>query len=371
MEGASIWEVPSSSVGCFLWRMASYIWQLPSDQVPNRGKIFPHGEYKWPACLLQRNDAVRLQTRYNNMFVTLGNYSVGRLLGSGTYGIVCAAYDCEGHPFAIKSIHVGRRKATTRVVAANHEVTVMKAINKHKNCIRLHEVIETSDTIHLVMELAEGGDLRDYLNTHGPQTEDEARSIFTQILSAVQHAHKQNYVHRDLKLDNILLDCSGNIKVADWGFACRWSAQTQLQDAVGSLHYAAPEVLQQLPYQGPEIDCWSLGVILYALVTATLPFMVCADEENENALRERIIHGDFAVPASVSTCCASLIRNLLETDPKRRFGLDDVMLHPWITGVITPTRTRYRAATPRANARHTAVNKVQTTQDPHTCTLQS
>lgn len=260
----------------------------------------------------------------------LGQYSLRRKLGSGAYGEVHLAESHDGQLVAIKSIHVGRRCGPTNRQRVSNETSTMRLL-RHKNIIALKEIIETSDCIHVVMEYANGGDIRSYLNTSGPLPETQARSVFGQLLSAVRLAHQRGVVHRDLKLDNILLDSLGEIKLADWGLAAKWSPESRLTEFVGSAHYAAPEIILQRPYVGPEADCWSLGVILYGLVAATLPFNSHrADPSSDPELRRQICGAIYPQPPDISPSCASLIAGLLTVDSHRRFTVDDAAQHPWM-----------------------------------------
>ncbi|KAM8831443.1 MAP/microtubule affinity-regulating kinase 3-like isoform 2-T2 [Spinachia spinachia] len=205
------------------------------------------------------------------------------------------------------------------------EVRIMKILN-HPNIVKLFEVIETEKTLYLVMEYASGGEVFDYLVAHGRMKEKEARAKFRQIVSAVQYCHQRHIVHRDLKAENLLLDADMNIKIADFGFSNEFTVGGKLDTFCGSPPYAAPELFQGKKYDGPEVDVWSLGVILYTLVSGSLPF----DGQNLKELRERVLRGKYRIPFYMSTDCESLLKRFLVLNPGKRGTLEVIMRDRWI-----------------------------------------
>ncbi|XP_035769960.1 MAP/microtubule affinity-regulating kinase 4 [Neolamprologus brichardi] len=205
------------------------------------------------------------------------------------------------------------------------EVRIMKTLN-HPNIVQLFEVIETEKTLYLIMEYASGGEVFDYLVAHGRMKEKEARAKFRQIVSAVHYCHQKNIVHRDLKAENLLLDADSNIKIADFGFSNEFMTGNKLDTFCGSPPYAAPELFQGKKYDGPEVDIWSLGVILYTLVSGSLPF----DGQNLKELRERVLRGKYRVPFYMSTDCEGILRRFLVLNPTKRCSLEQIMKDKWI-----------------------------------------
>ncbi|KPP74318.1 MAP/microtubule affinity-regulating kinase 3-like [Scleropages formosus] len=201
----------------------------------------------------------------------------------------------------------------------------MKILN-HPNIVKLFEVIETEKTLYLVMEYASGGEVFDYLVAHGRMKEKEARAKFRQIVSAVQYCHQKHIVHRDLKAENLLLDADMNIKIADFGFSNEFTLGNKLDTFCGSPPYAAPELFQGKKYDGPEVDVWSLGVILYTLVSGSLPF----DGQNLKELRERVLRGKYRIPFYMSTDCENLLKRFLVLNPTKRGTLEQIMKDRWI-----------------------------------------
>nr|XP_020013274.1 MAP/microtubule affinity-regulating kinase 3 isoform X5 [Castor canadensis]XP_020013275.1 MAP/microtubule affinity-regulating kinase 3 isoform X5 [Castor canadensis] len=176
------------------------------------------------------------------------------------------------------------------------------------------------------MEYASGGEVFDYLVAHGRMKEKEARAKFRQIVSAVQYCHQKRIVHRDLKAENLLLDADMNIKIADFGFSNEFTVGSKLDTFCGSPPYAAPELFQGKKYDGPEVDVWSLGVILYTLVSGSLPF----DGQNLKELRERVLRGKYRIPFYMSTDCENLLKRFLVLNPVKRGTLEQIMKDRWI-----------------------------------------
>ncbi|XP_064185216.1 serine/threonine-protein kinase MARK2-like isoform X7 [Anguilla rostrata] len=177
------------------------------------------------------------------------------------------------------------------------------------------------------MEYASGGEVFDYLVAHGRMKEKEARAKFRQIVSAVQYCHQKCIVHRDLKAENLLLDADMNIKIADFGFSNEFTLGNKLDTFCGSPPYAAPELFQGKKYDGPEVDVWSLGVILYTLVSGSLPF----DGQNLKELRERVLRGKYRIPFYMSTDCENLLKKFLILNPSKRGSLEQqIMRDRWM-----------------------------------------
>nr|XP_042900944.1 MAP/microtubule affinity-regulating kinase 3 isoform X1 [Parasteatoda tepidariorum] len=196
----------------------------------------------------------------------------------------------------------------------------------HPNIVKLFQVIETEKTLYLVMEYASGGEVFDYLVAHGRMKEKEARAKFRQIVSAVQYCHQKRIIHRDLKAENLLLDGEMNIKIADFGFSNEFVPGQKLDTFCGSPPYAAPELFQGKKYDGPEVDVWSLGVILYTLVSGSLPF----DGANLKELRERVLRGKYRIPFYMSTDCENLLKKFLVLNPSKRASLEAIMKDKWM-----------------------------------------
>ncbi|XP_045066227.1 MAP/microtubule affinity-regulating kinase 3-like isoform X2 [Coregonus clupeaformis] len=247
----------------------------------------------------------------------IGNYRLLKTIGKGNFAKVkLARHILTGREVAIKIIDKTQLNPTS-LQKLFREVRIMKILN-HPNIVKLFEVIETEKTLYLVMEYASGGEVFDYLVAHGRMKEKEARAKFRQIVSAVQYCHQKKIVHRDLKAENLLLDADMNIKIADFGFSNEFTMGSKLDTFCGSPPYAAPELFQGKKYDGPEVDVWSLGVILYTLVSGSLPF----DGQNLKELRERVLRGKYRIPFYMSTDCENLLKRFLVLNPSKRGTLE-------------------------------------------------
>uniref|UniRef100_A0A3Q2VAY5 non-specific serine/threonine protein kinase n=1 Tax=Haplochromis burtoni TaxID=8153 RepID=A0A3Q2VAY5_HAPBU len=251
----------------------------------------------------------------------IGNYRLLKTIGKGNFAKVKLAR----HILTGREVLFIMKCKFCFFFQLFREVRIMKGLN-HPNIVQLFEVIETDKTLYLVMEYASGGEVFDYLVSHGRMKEVEARAKFRQIVSAVHYCHTKNIVHRDLKAENLLLDADANIKIADFGFSNEFTLGNKLDTFCGSPPYAAPELFQGKKYDGPEVDVWSLGVILYTLVSGSLPF----DGQNLKELRERVLRGKYRVPFYMSTDCEGILRRFLVLNPAKRCTLEQVMKDKWI-----------------------------------------
>uniref|UniRef100_A0A8D2QT07 non-specific serine/threonine protein kinase n=1 Tax=Zosterops lateralis melanops TaxID=1220523 RepID=A0A8D2QT07_ZOSLA len=262
----------------------------------------------------------------------IGNYRLLKTIGKGNFAKVkLARHILTGREVAIKIIDKTQLNPTSL-----QKVLMTECLSF---LVKLFEVIETEKTLYLIMEYASGGEVFDYLVAHGRMKEKEARAKFRQVcitflyvsfpltpVSAVQYCHQKHIVHRDLKAENLLLDADMNIKIADFGFSNEFTVGNKLDTFCGSPPYAAPELFQGKKYDGPEVDVWSLGVILYTLVSGSLPF----DGQNLKELRERVLRGKYRIPFYMSTDCENLLKRFLVLNPTKRGTLEQIMKDRWI-----------------------------------------
>ena len=192
----------------------------------------------------------------------------------------------------------------------------------------LYEVVEQEDNYVLIMEHASGGELLHYIRNADKHRlkETEARRLFRQIVSAVDYCHKNFLIHRDIKPENILLDANCDVKIIDFGFSREFTPEMQLDSFIGSPHYAAPELLQGIKYSGPEVDRWSLGILLYVMICGKQPFK----HPDMKVLYAKITKGEYEMPDHVSAEAADLIASLLQLDPHKRASMEIVRNHKWL-----------------------------------------
>ncbi|KAL7012969.1 hypothetical protein ACKWTF_015120 [Chironomus riparius] len=264
-------------------------------------------------------------TRWRPAEEQIGKYRLLKTIGKGNFAKVkLAKHVPTGKEVAIKIIDKTQLNPTS-LQKLFREVRIMKMLD-HPNIVKLFQVIQTDKTLYLVMEYASGGEVFDYLVMHGRMKEKEARAKFRQIVSAVQYLHQKRIIHRDLKAENLLLDSEMNIKIADFGFSNEFTPGNKLDTFCGSPPYAAPELFQGRKYDGPEVDVWSLGVILYTLVSGSLPF----DGTTLRELRERVLRGKYRIPFYISTDCENLLRKFLVLNPAKRASLEQIMKDKWM-----------------------------------------
>ncbi|KAM4582809.1 NUAK family SNF1-like kinase 2 [Fundulus diaphanus] len=274
-----------------------------------------------PSQLPAKRQAVKRHHHKHNL---KHRYEFLETLGKGTYGKVKKAKERSGRLVAVKSIRKEKIKDEQDLIHIRREIEIMSSLC-HPHVITIYEVFENKDKIVIVMEYASQGDLYDYICDKKNLSEREARHFFRQLVSAVHYCHQNGIVHRDLKLENILLDGNGNVKIADFGLSNLYHGDEFLQTFCGSPLYASPEIVNGRPYHGPEVDTWSLGVLLYTLVHGTMPF----DGLNHKILVQQISTGNYRKPSKPSDACG-LIRWMLMVNPERRATIEEVAGHWWL-----------------------------------------
>ena len=196
----------------------------------------------------------------------------------------------------------------------------------HPFICRLYEMVPMTNHYYMLFEYIEGGQMLDYIVAHGSLKERHARKFARGIASALDYCHRNNVVHRDLKIENIMINEKGDVKIIDFGLSNLYAPKHLLKTYCGSLYFAAPELLSAKPYIGPEVDIWSFGVVLYVLVCGKVPF----DDQSVSVLHEKIKKGNVEYPNFLSRECISLLSRMLVVDPARRATLYEICSHPWL-----------------------------------------
>lgn len=257
--------------------------------------------------------------------VKIGHYILGNTLGTGTFGKVkIGEHQLTKHKVAVKILNRQKIRSLDVVGKIRREIQNLKLF-RHPHIIKLYQVISTPTDIFMIMEYVSGGELFDYIVKNGKLQEHEARRFFQQIISGVDYCHRHMIVHRDLKPENLLLDHNRHVKIADFGLSNMMLDGEFLRTSCGSPNYAAPEVISGKLYAGPEVDIWSCGVILYALLCGTLPF----DDEHVPTLFRKIKSGIFAIPEYLNKSVISLLCQMLQVDPLKRATIEEIKKHDW------------------------------------------
>lgn len=289
-------------------------------------------------------------------------FTFGKTIGQGSMGKVKLAQNAEtGQTVAVKIVpryseslmaqvadyHFARKAGDKSVPRPPIDVeydeqrdmrivreAFMLQLLKHDNIVELHDFVVTENYYFLIFEYVPGKQLLDFVVTKGRMHANMARQVLTQILQAIKHCHDNSVVHRDLKIENVMMHQlpSGdvNVKVLDFGLGNVYRRDKLLQTFCGSLYFAAPELLQAQPYTGPEVDIWSIGVIAYVLLCGTVPF----DDANLATLHGKIKAGNVKYPDHLQSDARAFISSMLCVNVAKRATLEDIMSNPWLSGIV-------------------------------------
>lgn len=299
--------------------------------------------------------------------IRMGDYILGQTLGQGEFGKVRMGWKKEGGvQVAVKIIRKEKLETQNRLTKIHREIAILRQLD-HPNIVRLHEMVETTSTIGIILEYASGGELFDYILANRYLRDHAARPLFAQLISGVDYLHKKGIVHRDLKLENLLLDRNQNLIITDFGFANTFDPADELglevesklhrrsfikrnnldvvhsngfrrgdlmSTSCGSPCYAAPELVNSDGvYTGRKVDVWSCGVILYAMLAGYLPYDDDpANPEGNNILQlyAYIEATPLVFPEYITPHSRDLLRRILVSDPRRRADLFEIARHSWL-----------------------------------------
>ena len=288
----------------------------------------------------------------NNKYpeTNLNFYKYGRLIGQGAFGKVNLGLNIlTGRVVAIKSFNKSNINSNSEnMKKILYETNLMKKLN-HPNITRILELFEDKEYILIIMEYINGGNLFSFLKKRRKVSEKTAKFLFKQVILGIKYMHKQNIVHRDIKLENILIDLNNNIKICDFGIGRVLSSPDQLlYDQCGTPMYIAPEILlssKEKGYKPFPVDIWSSGIALYILLSGSLPFSfkngksvsIEESEKNENnnteELQFSIINSEPKHIENISDEARDLLKGLLNKNPDKRLNCDEILSHKWLKDV--------------------------------------
>jgi serine/threonine protein kinase len=296
-----------------------------------------------------RRLSVPRKTDEDHFKESLSGYTVQKVLGRGAYAVVrLALHNDSGKKVAIKTYE---RYQIIEPIKKNNllrEIEILKKLD-HPNIVKLKETIEGKKHFHLVLEYVKGSSLYNFIKSkpNGALEEVEARRIFKQVLSALDYCHEQSVAHRDIKLDNVLLDKKFNVKIIDFGFSTLNDEKSRV--FCGTPSYMAPEIVGRKDYHGLNADIWALGILLYAMVCGKMPFKAYNDKE----LFRRIEKGSFSFPNNCNETLRNLLNKMLDINPRRRPSIKALLEDDWVN-----SRSIFRSTTQNIPIRSVESNSI-------------
>ena len=303
------------------------------NKKPSEGKV-PLGPVLRQAPHQSTRSGVTLKSFESKLFEdsklsSLEEFTLGKLIGTGAYASVKSAVSKpEGKKFALKIYEKYRLTDPCKKKNVGREIEILKKLD-HPNIVKMFEVIETPKQLHLVLEFVPGGSLGAFLKKKpGRRLEEtECKSIFRQMVRAVEYIHEQKVTHRDLKLENLLMDNEKDlVKVIDFGFSTCFSHEKKVKLFCGTPTYMAPEIVMRKEYSGPPADVWALGVVLFVMLCGCFPFKAPTDRE----LFKKIEKGIFCIPSHVPAAARDLIHKILVVNPADRLKASEIVADSWL-----------------------------------------
>eukprot|EP00826_Nyctotherus_ovalis_P013464 TRINITY_DN1363_c0_g2_i2.p1 TRINITY_DN1363_c0_g2~~TRINITY_DN1363_c0_g2_i2.p1 ORF type:complete len:363 (+),score=96.00 TRINITY_DN1363_c0_g2_i2:341-1429(+) len=252
----------------------------------------------------------------------MAKYNIGTTIGKGAYAVVKLGVHIEtGRKVAIKIYDKSSFTDAKRKACLDREVKIMQRLS-HPNIVRLYDTVDTSRQLCLIMQLVKGQSLCSYVRARRGRklVEAECMRVFAQVTAGIEYCHKRGVVHRDIKMENILLDANYNVVIIDFGFSICAGANQKLRMFCGTPSYMTPEIVMKKEYSGPPADVWSLGILLYAMLCGQFPFRGVTEPE----LFKCIARCHFTFPPGVSVDARNLVTSMLQLKPEKRATIEKV-----------------------------------------------
>ena len=272
---------------------------------------------------------------------TLDFYKIVKRIGEGSFGKVYQAVSIlTGKEVAIKKFDKAEIKTEMAKQKIFQEAKIVNMLD-HPNIARLLEVFENKGNIFCVMEYAKEGDILNLIKTRGPLDENTARFIVVQVAQGLKYCHSKNILHRDIKLDNVLLSENYTAKICDFGISRVVKKGELIFEDSGTPAYTAPELVSGKGYSGFQADVWSLGIMLFVMVTGKVPFK--DKSKSPDVLHQLIKKGEFTFPPipHLSEPLQDLITRMLCVDPDKRITIEEMLVHPWFKHPMIEQLTTY------------------------------
>ena len=257
----------------------------------------------------------------------LTDYIIGNTIGTGAYGVVkYGIHKATNRKVAIKIYEKSKIIDINRQKSVQGEIKILSKID-HVNIVKLYQTIDTAKYLYIILEFVSGCSLSTLLKRkiNRRMEEFEANKLFRELLLALEYCHSKGVSHRDIKLENTLIDSNNIVKLIDFGFATCFSNEKKVKMFCGTPSYMAPEIISRKEYCGPPVDIWASGVLLYALITGNFPFRASSDKE----LYKQILKCNYVVPEYVSLSAKHLIAKMLCSDPQKRPKASELLKDPW------------------------------------------
>ena len=257
----------------------------------------------------------------------INQYQIKEIIGEGMFGKVKLAFHLlTNEKVAIKIFDKGKIKTKKEKEYIEREINILKKLN-HYNTIKLYNIIKNDEFIFVIQEYISGKELLHFIENTENLTEKDICRLYQQIISGIEYMHEMGIAHRDLKLENILLNYKKDIKIIDFGLSNKYDRDMDelLHSSCGSPCYAAPEMIKGMEYHGINTDIWSSGIILYLMLCKQFPF----NDTNNSKLYQKILSGKFLIPNYLSNEAKDLINNLLKVNPQERIKINEIKNHPW------------------------------------------